>query len=246
MIDYKGQDVQGWWMSEKLDGVQGVWTGEQLETRTGHLIHAPESFLSDLPRGFPLVGELWGGRGKFQTTSGTVRSMTADDDRWGSITYNVFNTPLHDEEFEVRMAMAREKLTDSDIARVVPNVVCVDRAYMEASFRKIVAAGGEGLVFNRPLSYFYNRNAVIRLKPVLTDEAEVTGYQEGTGKYAGQVGALVCRWRRCNQIKLGTGMTDAVRRQPPAIGAVVTFSYNGLTNSGLPRHAAFVCQRDDI
>ena len=28
-------DIRGWWMSEKLDGVRGYWTGEQLVSRSG-------------------------------------------------------------------------------------------------------------------------------------------------------------------------------------------------------------------
>ena len=38
------QDVIGWLMSEKLDGIRAVWDGKQLRTKNGNLIHTPKSF----------------------------------------------------------------------------------------------------------------------------------------------------------------------------------------------------------
>ena len=37
----KGNNIRGWWMSEKFDGVRAFWTGRKLITRQGHPIHAP-------------------------------------------------------------------------------------------------------------------------------------------------------------------------------------------------------------
>lgn len=42
-------DPRGWWLSEKLDGVRGLWTGRQLLTRTGNRIAAPDWWLRGLP-----------------------------------------------------------------------------------------------------------------------------------------------------------------------------------------------------
>ena len=33
---WQGQDVRGWAMSEKLDGVRAYWDGHQLNSRTGY------------------------------------------------------------------------------------------------------------------------------------------------------------------------------------------------------------------
>jgi DNA ligase-1 len=55
-------DVAGWWLSEKLDGVRGYWTGRQFQSRQGNAFHAPDWFTAGLPP-VPLDGELWlGGR----------------------------------------------------------------------------------------------------------------------------------------------------------------------------------------
>ena len=34
-------DIQGWWMSEKLDGVRGYWTGKEMISRSGNPFHIP-------------------------------------------------------------------------------------------------------------------------------------------------------------------------------------------------------------
>ena len=44
---------------------------------------------------------------------------------------------------------------------------------------------------------------------------------------------------------LGTGFSDAVRANPPMVGALVTYTYRDVTPSGKPRFASFVRVRDD-
>src|ERR1700689_623869 len=66
------QDLAGWWMSEKLDGVRAYWDGTALISRLGNRFHAPDWFLAGLPE-IPLDGELWIGRKAFQRTVGIVR-----------------------------------------------------------------------------------------------------------------------------------------------------------------------------
>jgi len=71
------QDVSGWLMSEKLDGIRAVWDGEQLTTRKGNPIHAPDWFIADLPP-FAIDGELWTKRNDFSNISSIVRQSVPD------------------------------------------------------------------------------------------------------------------------------------------------------------------------
>jgi DNA ligase-1 len=41
------------------------------------------------------------------------------------------------------------------------------------------------------------------------------------------------------RFKLGTGLNDAQRENPPALGQWVTYRYRGLTDKGVPRFASF-------
>ena len=71
----------------------------------------------------------------------------------------------------------------------------------------------------------------------------VVGYTPGQGKYAGQVGALIVEDEQGRRFRLGSGLSDAERVMPPALGSRVTYRYNGLTASGLPRFARYLRER---
>jgi len=69
-----------------------------------HVNQAPKWFTDALPTdGATLDGELFTGRGEFNTTTSIVRSSA--DARWGDVTYLVFDMPsMATEPFEDRMA----------------------------------------------------------------------------------------------------------------------------------------------
>jgi DNA ligase-1 len=66
----------------------------------------------------------------------------------------------------------------------------------------------------------------------------------GRGKYQGRMGALLLQTPQGQRFALGTGFSDAMRTNPPAIGAVVTYRYRDRTVSGLPKFASFMRVRD--
>jgi DNA ligase-1 len=39
--------------------------------------------------------------------------------------------------------------------------------------------------------------------------------------------------------KIGSGFTDKERHNPPPIGSLITFKYNGKTQAGIPRFARY-------
>ena len=59
------------------------------------------------------------------------------------------------------------------------------------------------------------------------------------------LGALQVETDDGRRFRLGTGFSDAERRDPPPIGSTVTFKYYGLTATGLPRFASFLRVRED-
>ena len=80
--------ISDYLVSEKYDGVRAIWTGEQLLTRQGNPIPAPNWFTAPLPAVW-LDGELWTQRQDFETLSSIVRTQTANDDRWRQVSYMV-------------------------------------------------------------------------------------------------------------------------------------------------------------
>src|SRR3954468_4744940 len=92
------QDLAGWWMSEKLDGVRAYWDGRSLISRLGNRFHAPDWFLEGLPE-IPLDGELWIGRKAFQRTVGIVRRQDRSD-HWREVSFVAFDAPAIPGPFE--------------------------------------------------------------------------------------------------------------------------------------------------
>jgi len=79
-------------VSEKYDGVRAVWDGKTLRFRSGRPVGAPAWFIAKLPRE-PLDGELWLGRGRFESLSGIVRKTEPEDEEWRQIKYMIFELP---------------------------------------------------------------------------------------------------------------------------------------------------------
>lgn len=73
----------------------------------------------------------------------------------------------------------------------------------------------------------------------------MTGYKQGEGKYAQKIGALECKLNDKRSIYIGSGLSDLQRENPPKIGTLVTFKYNGLTKNGLPRFPVFLRIRNE-
>ena len=48
----------GWWLSEKFDGIRMYWTGSDFYSRQGNKIHVPLSLKNQLPK-IALDCELW-------------------------------------------------------------------------------------------------------------------------------------------------------------------------------------------
>ncbi len=118
-FDAKKHSPAGWFMSEKLDGQRAWWDGgisrgklaaevpyantvkdhirkeivtaTGLYSRGGNVIHAPAWFLDQLPK-FPIDGELWLGRGRFQDVEKCVKDIDPGP-VWKDVKYMIFDAP---------------------------------------------------------------------------------------------------------------------------------------------------------
>ncbi len=234
-------------VSEKYDGVRGLWDGQTLLTRSGNVIAAPAWFTAKLPKQ-PLDGELWMGRGQFEKVSGAVRKTTPVDDEWRQIKYMVFELPDATGAFAERYAAIQRITAQANFAQLiaVEQFRLKDNAALKKKLADIVRAGGEGLMLHRADAlYVTGRNdALLKLKPLDDAEATVISHIPGKGKFAGKMGALQVETADGKRFQIGTGFSDAVRANPPAVGAQVTYTYNGLTKNGLPRFASYLRVRD--
>ncbi len=113
--DYTGQDVRGWTMTRKLDGIRALWVpwsrgkhiisvpwanldkiqgptrATGLWSRYGNIIHCPEWWAVDMPC-IPIDCELYGEGLSFQEIVSTVKRHTPDE-RWELIYAHAFDSP---------------------------------------------------------------------------------------------------------------------------------------------------------
>ena len=246
-------DVREYWVSEKYDGVRGYWNGEarQMRSRNGSVIVLPKWFAAQLPN-TSLDGELWIARGQFERVVSVVRDAQPDDAAWKQVKYMVFELPdpyNQYGDFTQRIAQI-EHITQNINA---PNIQAVkqwrvrDRSELLLQLDQITQAGGEGLMLHLASAPYQTgrSDALYKLKLRQDAEATVIGYVAGTGKYAGKVGSLRVRTENGREFNVGGGLNDALRAQPPAIGSVITYQFNGLTKKGQPRFPRFLRVRVD-
>jgi len=246
---YAGQvDPARCFVSEKYDGVRALWDGRVLRHRSGRVVSAPPSFLAALPAA-PLDGELWLGRGRFDALSARVRRAEPDERDWREVRYMVFDTPVGGVPFATRLGRLAALVPQLPArVEVAPQWRVADRVELERALARTVAAGGEGLMLHvADAAHAPGRSdALLKLKPHLDAEAVVVGHRAGSGKYRGLVGALQVETAQGRRFFIGSGLGDAMRRDPPAIGTTITYRYRELTSTGLPRFATYLRPHDDI
>ena len=236
-------DPSKYLISEKLDGVRALWDGTTLRFRSGRTIAAPAWFIAKLPK-TPLDGELWLGRGKFDALSGMVRKAQPVDAEWEQVKYMVFELPQGAGSFAERAA--RLKLVVRGVAwsqlQGVEQFRIPTQAVLRDRLKAVTAAGGEGLMLHLSSApYVTGRSDVLlKFKSLADAEAQVISHVPGKGKYAGMTGALEVRTTDGHQFKLGTGLSDEQRRNPPPLGSTVTYTFRDITPSGKPRFASFL------
>lgn len=234
-------------VSEKYDGVRGLWDGQTLRTRAGNVIAAPAWFTAKLPKQ-ALDGELWIARGQFEKLSGAVRKATPQDDEWRKIKYLVFELPGAAGSFAERYEQIKRIVAQANFSQLIAieQFRLADNAALKRKLDEIVRAGGEGLMLHRAdAPYVTGRNdALLKLKPLDDAEATVIAHVPGKGKYQGKMGALQVETADGKRFQIGTGFSDAVRANPPPVDALVTYTHRGLTKNGLPRFASYLRVRD--
>jgi len=240
-----GMHINGWYMSEKLDGVRAYWNGQQLLSRQGKQFAAPDWFTDNLPP-FELDGELWIGRGRFEQTLSVV-SRDQPHPGWRSITYNIFEIPNAQGGLDRRLGRLRAYLQQHQIEylQIVPQLVCRNAEHLMQQLKVAEAAGAEGLVLRNPHSAYETGRTPNALKVKRFDDMEgrVVGYRAGKGKYQGMTGSLWVEIDGNRRLYIGSGLSDQQRAVPPALGSVITFKHQGFTNTGLPRFASYLRER---
>jgi len=241
-------DISQYWLSEKLDGMRGYWDGKQLLSRQGNIIHSPKWFTKHWPKTV-IDGELWLGRNKFQQTISCVRKITIDENCWQQVKFMIFDLPKHTATFTNRVKAMKALVNNNPspyLAMIKQfKVSTIDQ--LETTLNNIVTRKGEGLMLHLGNAYYHvgRSTNILKLKKHQDAEATVIAHIQGKGKYFGKLGSIKVELVNGIRFKIGSGFSDKDRSNPPVIGSIITFKYNGKTQAGIPRFARYYRKRSD-
>ncbi|KPZ70870.1 DNA ligase [Shewanella sp. P1-14-1] len=238
-------DVTQYLISEKLDGVRGYWDGNQMLSRSGRVMILPDWFTADFPK-TALDGELWIKQGEFDAVSALARSSHSHHAEWKLVKYMIFDLPEHGGMFVERVKAMQQIALESRYIEAIEQQELVSTAQLMAQLDYVIENNGEGLMLHLKSGYYQigRSQNIVKLKPKYDAEARVIGFNEGKGKFEGLMGSLKVEMPNGKQFNLGSGFSNELRRNPPPLGAIITYQYLGLTKNGIPRFAHFLRVRE--
>lgn len=239
---YTEQNISGWYMSEKLDGIRAYWDGKNLYTKNGNVINTPKDFTKNFPS-FELDGELWSKRGDFENIQSIVLDKTPSS-KWKELTYNIFEVPNTKGDFLTRLQKAKDwfnKHSNKNV-NIIKQIKCEDEEHLITFLDEIIQLKGEGIIVkDGSKDYHTGRTPYsLKVKKFLDMEGLVVGYNL---KKDGSFKSLQVKIKGDIVFNLGGGFTKKQKQNPPKIGENVTFKYYGFTKKGKPKFASFLRTR---
>ena len=256
LSEYKDQNVSGWLASEKLDGVRAYWDGENLLSRQGKKLNAPLSFTKNFPK-FALDGELYARKLKFEEIQATVMDKLPDEKAWSRLKFHIFDVPEANggllDRIEVLAKFLKNEPNQNLI--IIKQIKMRDNAQFLKFTEDIIVKGGEGAVVREPNAPYERKRSknALKFKKFKDAECEVVSINKGNGKYANLTGSLTCRAlggkygeaKAGTIFKIGSGLSDEQRTNPPNIGSIITYKFQNLTSYSKPRFPIFLRVRED-
>lgn len=139
----------------------------------------------------------------------------------------------------------------SDFIKLIPRYIVNSHTEIQTLYGKVRARGLEGLIIKDPKGLYHRRrnHAWMKIKNEDDADVEVIGYEEGTGKYVDQLGALIIDFNGV-KVNVGSGLSDSQRAsfweaKDELIGKLCTVEYHEITPDGSLRHPRFIKWRDD-
>ena len=187
------------------------------------------------------------------------------DNRWVDIEYRVFDVivdALYEERKELLKKIVEQRCEIWKLISVpfyLKKPACPlifteqfkiksEKNLMEL-YDRLVSEDAEGVMIRAPGIPYIPRRTKLMLKMKLIQDSEcvIMDYKQGEGKYQGVLGSFYCRDNTTQKMFYVGGMNDSIRKNynnPTSEyyhprGTLVTYTFNGLTNDGIPRHPRY-------
>lgn len=174
-----------------------------------------------------------------KAVKGTISEKEASRVRatvWDMIPYDDFIAGHYAVQYLIRFSRLESIDLPKNI-RLVQSTYVQDYEEAQVIFQRYLEQGQEGIILKDLNGPWENKRAKhqVKFKGELECDLEILGVDEGTGKYAGKLGALVCGSRLKDgkrlAVSVGSGFNDAHRDslwsvRDSLIGKVVAVKYN--------------------
>lgn len=178
---------------------------------------------------------------------------------WDVITEDEFRAELSETPYETRFNMVKHAVSTftCDKVALIETVEVADIGEAQKHFKKMLKRGEEGTLLKSKDHVWEDKRSygLLKFKAIKDADLRVVDWVEGTGKYTGKLGALVCQSSDGKvEVSIGSGFSDAQREEftrENTIDKIVEILYNerisdksrpGVDSLFLPR---FVELRED-
>lgn len=242
------ENIESYAISEKFDGVRGIWDGKEMFSKNGKKLAIPPCFaeklaILELKDGEFVEGELWADYGKFAEVSSLARRKNPTCAEFESVKYLIFNAQLNESSDFLANLSKIQSILES---HKTPQIRTITQHKFSSSkelqdfFDAVVAKGGEGVILR------YSHTA-FKLKAQHDAECKIIDYTRGKGRLSGKVGAIVCESLADKNsgikngiiFRIGSGLSDEMRTNPLKIGTIITYKFSGVSKNSVPFHTRF-------
>lgn len=251
------KDGEVFYLTQKLNGTRGTYVEGELLSRQGIPFTGLEHITTELrdielSYGLDLVfdGELirWNidclpDNENFRIGTGIINS---DDEDKSCIEFVLFDIlPLHEfrqgqsfHKYSERRATLEKLFAEDKYKNLkqVPLMYCgSDQSKIDEWLEYMDNQGYEGLMLNKDVPYYCKRHTgLVKIKTFKYSDLKIVGYEEGSGKYAGMLGAIIVEYKN-NVVNVGSGFTDEQRveywsNRDNLVGKICTVKYKDETS----------------
>ena len=255
------ENIEKFAVSEKFDGVRGIWDGRTMFSKRGKKLAIPPCFAEklavlNLQNGEFVEGEFWTNYGDFEKISSLIRRKNPTCADFDGVKFLIFNAHLNESsDFLANLTRISSSLMGDKNAKAIQKTaqiqVIAQHKFTNANevvdfFNAVVAKGGEGVILR-------DSHTAFKLKAQHDAECKIIDYTRGKGRLNGKIGAIICESladknagiRQGAIFRIGSGMDDKMRENPPKIGTIISYKFSGVTRNGLPKHTRFWRVREE-
>lgn len=156
---------------------------------------------------------------------------------WDVVPISSFINGIHKEAYTSRFGKVSIALADFTRVHPAESEFVSSVSEAKAVAARYMKAGQEGAIIKDPSGIWEAKRSASSLKVKAIRDADlvIVGIEEGSGKYEGLCGALVCESGDGKvKVNVGTGLSDVQRKEfcnQDIVGKIVTVEYNELVQS---------------